>query len=47
MALATKDVKPYHVNVGIPAKSIWVKPNALADSYSTERVSHRMPAPEE
>ncbi|MGE0441247.1 MAG: acetyltransferase [Gemmatimonadales bacterium] len=47
MALATKDVKPYHVNVGIPAKSIRVKPNAPADSYSTDRVSRRMPAPEE
>jgi acetyltransferase-like isoleucine patch superfamily enzyme len=28
MAVATKDVRPYHVNVGIPAKSITVKPNA-------------------
>lgn len=28
MALATKDVRPYHVNVGIPAKSVRVKPNA-------------------
>ena len=28
MAVATKDVRPYHVNVGIPAKSIVVKPNA-------------------
>ncbi len=27
-AVATKDVRPYHVNVGIPAKSITVKPNA-------------------
>lgn len=27
-ALATKDVRPYHVNVGIPAKSVRVKPNA-------------------
>ena len=27
-AVATKDVRPYHVNVGIPAKSIVVKPNA-------------------
>lgn len=25
MALATKDVRPYHVNVGIPAKSVRVK----------------------
>ena len=28
MALATKDVRPYHVNVGIPAKSIRVKSTA-------------------
>ena len=27
-ALATKDVRPFHVNVGIPAKSVRVKPNA-------------------
>lgn len=27
-ALATKDVRPYHVNVGIPAKSVRVKPSA-------------------
>jgi acetyltransferase-like isoleucine patch superfamily enzyme len=33
MALATKDVRPYHVNVGIPAKSVRVKPNAPADAY--------------
>ena len=32
MALATKDVRPYHVNVGIPAKSVRVKPNAPTDS---------------
>ena len=30
VALATKDVRPYHVNVGIPAKSVRVKPNAPA-----------------
>ncbi len=30
MALATKDVRPYHVYVGIPAKSVRVKPNAPA-----------------
>src|ERR1019366_5634775 len=29
-AVATKDVRPYHVNVGIPAKSVRVKPNAPA-----------------
>ncbi len=28
MALATKDVRPFHVYVGIPAKSVRVKPNA-------------------
>ncbi|MBI4853893.1 MAG: acyltransferase [Acidobacteria bacterium] len=28
MGLATRDVKPYHVNVGIPAKSILLKSNA-------------------
>ena len=27
-ALATRDVRPYHVNLGIPAKSVRVKPNA-------------------
>ena len=33
MAVATKNVRPYHVNVGIPAKSITVKPNAPAQAY--------------
>jgi acetyltransferase-like isoleucine patch superfamily enzyme len=34
VAVATKDVRPYHVNVGIPAKSIVVKPNApREDTY--------------
>jgi acetyltransferase-like isoleucine patch superfamily enzyme len=32
MALATSDVRPHHVNVGIPAKSVRVKPNAPADA---------------
>jgi acetyltransferase-like isoleucine patch superfamily enzyme len=32
MALATNDVRPHHVNVGIPAKSVRVKPNAPADA---------------
>ena len=40
-AVATKDVRPYHVNVGIPAKSIRVKPNAPPESYVTERVARR------
>lgn len=41
MALATKDVRPYHVNVGIPAKSVRVKPNAPPEAYVTERVARR------
>ena len=41
-AVATKDVRPFHVNVGIPAKSIRVKPNAPPEAYVTERVTrHR------
>ena len=40
-ALATKDVKPFHVNVGIPAKSIRVKPNAPPEAFATERVPRR------
>ncbi|MEP6690345.1 MAG: acyltransferase [Gemmatimonadaceae bacterium] len=32
MALATKPVRPYHVNVGIPAKAVRVKPNAPPES---------------
>jgi acetyltransferase-like isoleucine patch superfamily enzyme len=38
-AVATKDVRPYHVNVGIPAKSIRVKPNAPPEAYVTERAA--------
>lgn len=34
VAVATKDVRPYHVNVGIPAKSVRVKPNAPAERLS-------------
>jgi acetyltransferase-like isoleucine patch superfamily enzyme len=40
-AVATKDVRPYHVNVGIPAKSIRVKPTAPPEAYVTERVMRR------
>jgi acetyltransferase-like isoleucine patch superfamily enzyme len=40
-AVATKDVRPFHVNVGIPAKSIRVKPNAPPEAYIAERVSRR------
>ena len=35
MAVATRDVRPYHVNVGIPAKSVRVKPNAPPEAYKT------------
>ena len=38
MAVATKNVRPYHVNVGIPAKSIRIKPNAPPEAYVAERV---------
>lgn len=34
-AVATRDVRPYHVNLGIPAKSVRVKPNAPADADVT------------
>ena len=34
MALATKDVRPYHVYVGIPAKSVKIKPNAPPEYQS-------------
>lgn len=37
-ALATKDVRPYHLNVGVPAKSIRVKPNAPAELQRTVRI---------
>ncbi|MFL5580652.1 MAG: acyltransferase [Gemmatimonadaceae bacterium] len=44
-AVATKDVEPYHVNVGIPAKTVRVKPNAPAEFVgqvlSTTRRSER------
>lgn len=40
-AVATKDVRPYHVNVGIPAKSVRVKPNAPPESYESERAHRR------
>ena len=41
MAVATKDVRPYHVYVGIPAKSVRVKPNAPTTGTGTVlRTSH-------
>ena len=39
MAVATKDVRPYHVYVGIPAKSVRVKPNAPPSPHIL-RTSH-------
>jgi acetyltransferase-like isoleucine patch superfamily enzyme len=42
-AVATKDVRPFHVNVGIPAKSIRVKPNAPPEAYVSERTQPRGP----
>ncbi len=41
VAVATKNVRPYHVYVGIPAKSVRVKPNAPAEAYATERIGGR------
>lgn len=41
MAVATKDVRPYHVYVGIPAKSVRVKPNAPVDTENLTTVKRR------
>jgi acetyltransferase-like isoleucine patch superfamily enzyme len=41
MAVATKDVRPYHVYVGIPAKSVRVKPNAPASRNVLRTSSER------
>ena len=41
VAVATKDVRPYHVNVGIPAKSVRVKPNAPAGPANVTAVKPR------
>jgi acetyltransferase-like isoleucine patch superfamily enzyme len=37
-AVATRDVRPFHVNVGIPAKSVRVKPNAPPDISETSTI---------
>jgi acetyltransferase-like isoleucine patch superfamily enzyme len=42
-AVATKDVRPYHVYVGIPAKSVRVKPNAPAPATVLRTSEHRIP----
>jgi acetyltransferase-like isoleucine patch superfamily enzyme len=41
VAVATKNVRPYHVNVGIPAKSVRIKPNAPAETASTDLLTRR------
>lgn len=41
MAVATKDVRPYHVYVGIPAKSVRVKPNAPVQDDNVTTVKKR------
>ena len=42
-AVATKDVRPYHVYVGIPAKSVRVKPNAPDPGTILRTAEHRIP----
>jgi acetyltransferase-like isoleucine patch superfamily enzyme len=42
-AVATKDVRPYHVYVGIPAKSVRVKPNAPQPATVLRTSEHRVP----
>jgi acetyltransferase-like isoleucine patch superfamily enzyme len=41
VAVATKDVRAYHVNVGIPAKSVRVKPNAPPEGDRLRTSSER------
>ena len=41
MAVATKDVRPYQVYVGIPAKSVRVKPNAPAPGHVLKTAAER------
>ena len=45
VAVATKDVRPYHVYVGIPAKSVRVKPNAPEPATVLRTSEHRVPRP--
>ncbi|MEE9156465.1 MAG: acyltransferase [Gemmatimonadota bacterium] len=37
-AVATRDVRPFHVNVGVPAKSVRVKPSAPPEASGTTTV---------
>jgi len=41
MGLATRDVRNFHINVGIPAKSVRVKPNACVDECKDETCVHK------
>lgn len=41
VAVATKDVRPYHVYVGIPAKSVRVKPNAPESATKLTSIRER------
>ncbi len=43
LAVATKDVRAYHVNVGIPAKSVRVKPNAPSGEECLPLARERKP----
>ena len=43
VAVATKDVRPYHVYVGIPAKSVRVKPNAPEPATVLRTSDQRVP----
>ncbi len=43
-AVATKDVRPYHVNVGVPAKSVAVKSIAPEEHRSATTLDHRSEA---
>jgi len=42
LGLATRDVRNFHINVGIPAKSVRVKPNACADECKDETCLHKV-----
>lgn len=41
LGLATRDVRNFHINVGIPAKSVRVKPNACVDECKDETCVHK------
>ena len=45
LAVATKDVRPYHVYVGIPAKSVRVKPNAPEPATILRTAENRLSRP--